>query len=284
MSPRRISGSPARPGESWDPHTIHTHYFGFSVPEARIGAFIYVRYQPASRFARAASASSAASTTLSPLDMDYLDYEMTMPWPEVDGNTITTANGLRIEFLEPGRGARVTYSSEDGTSFDLIATARDAAARARPRHARRGPRSDARWSPAACEQMMHMQRRAGPARRAPRGRLPRGPRPLLEPAPGGAPGAAQARRSAGRRCTSARPDLQPDRLRAARHRARLEGASTTSPRGRPTHHWAGSARTARPGRSPRAPQRARVPPAAARRRCGRRSRAEEDGRHLPLHG
>ena len=34
------------PGESWDHHTIHTHYFGFAVPEAAIGVFAYIRYQP----------------------------------------------------------------------------------------------------------------------------------------------------------------------------------------------------------------------------------------------
>lgn len=33
--------------ENWDPHTIHTHYFGFSIPSAEIGAFLYIRYQPA---------------------------------------------------------------------------------------------------------------------------------------------------------------------------------------------------------------------------------------------
>ena len=33
-------------GASWDPLTIHTHYFGCSIPEAQIGAFIYVRYMP----------------------------------------------------------------------------------------------------------------------------------------------------------------------------------------------------------------------------------------------
>ena len=37
-----------RPGEAerWDPHTIHTHYFGLCVPEAEIGVFVYVRAQP----------------------------------------------------------------------------------------------------------------------------------------------------------------------------------------------------------------------------------------------
>jgi hypothetical protein len=33
-------------GVTWEPHTVHTHYFGFQVPEARIGAFTYIRCQP----------------------------------------------------------------------------------------------------------------------------------------------------------------------------------------------------------------------------------------------
>ena len=34
-------------GERWDPWTIHTHYFGFTVPEAELGGFLYLRCQPA---------------------------------------------------------------------------------------------------------------------------------------------------------------------------------------------------------------------------------------------
>jgi hypothetical protein len=47
-----------------------------------------------------------------------------MPWPEVNANTITTANGLRIEFVEPGREVRVSYASADGqTKLELTQTA-----------------------------------------------------------------------------------------------------------------------------------------------------------------
>jgi hypothetical protein len=56
--------------------------------------------------------------------MEFVDYELTMPWPAIDGSTIETANGLRIEFVEPGRVARITYRSRDGrTSLDLLQTA-----------------------------------------------------------------------------------------------------------------------------------------------------------------
>ena len=38
--------------------------------------------------------------------------------------TITTANGLRIEFLELGRQARITYASGDGRcELDVLQTA-----------------------------------------------------------------------------------------------------------------------------------------------------------------
>jgi hypothetical protein len=111
-------------GEVWDPHTIHTHYFGLSVPEARIGAFLYVRYQPAFPLCQGGVAIFRGRENLSVLDMDHLDYEVTMPWPEIEGGTITTANGLRIDFVEPGRVARLTYSSRDGaTSLDVMQTA-----------------------------------------------------------------------------------------------------------------------------------------------------------------
>ena len=113
------------PGEEeWDPHTIHTHYFGFSVPEAKLGAFLYIRYQPAFPLCQGGVAIFRGTGNISPIDIDHLDYEITMPWPRIDANTITTANGLRIEFLEPGRVARVSYASADGqTKLDVTQTA-----------------------------------------------------------------------------------------------------------------------------------------------------------------
>lgn len=112
------------PGERWDPHTVHTHYFGFSVPGAGIGAFLYCRYQPAFPLSQGGVGIFSGTDNVELADMDFLDYELTMPWPTVDGNSITTDNGLRIEFTEPGRAARLTYTScEKTTSFDLLAEA-----------------------------------------------------------------------------------------------------------------------------------------------------------------
>jgi hypothetical protein len=111
-------------GERWDPHTIHTHYFGLTVPEAELGAFIYVRYQPAFPLSQGGVCIFRGLDNVEVLDMEFCDYEMTMPWPDVAGNTITTANGLEIEFLEPGRKARLSYRSADGsTSFEILQTA-----------------------------------------------------------------------------------------------------------------------------------------------------------------
>jgi hypothetical protein len=107
--------------EHWDPYTIHTHYFGLSVPEARIGAFLYVRYQPAFPLSQGGVCIFRGLDNVTPLDMEFMDYQITMPWPEIDGTTITTANGLQIEFVEPGTSARITYASEDGrVSLDVV--------------------------------------------------------------------------------------------------------------------------------------------------------------------
>ena len=111
-------------GEEWDSHTIHTHYFGLSVPEAAIGAFIYIRYQPAMALCQCGVVIFRGTDNVSILDAEHVNYEITMPWPRVEGTTITTDNGLKIEFLEPGKTARITYHSGDGgTSVDVIAEA-----------------------------------------------------------------------------------------------------------------------------------------------------------------
>ncbi len=112
------------PEETWDPHLIHTHYFGFSVPDAQIGAFIYLRYQPAFPLSQGGVCIFQGTDNVEYTDMAYLDYEITMPWPVIDANSITTDNGLRIDFVEPGRTAHLTYRSGDGrTSFALVADA-----------------------------------------------------------------------------------------------------------------------------------------------------------------
>ena len=143
-------------GESWDPHTVHTHYFGFSIPQAALGAFLYVRYQPAFPLAQGGVCIFRGFDNLSPLDVEFLDYEITMPWPKIDGSAITTANGFAIEFLEPGTKARIRYESADGrTRFDVLQTA------VTPLFARghvipgEELRSDPARGPGGSEQFMH---------------------------------------------------------------------------------------------------------------------------------
>ena len=111
-------------GGPWEPATVHTHYFGFQVPEAGIGAFTYVRYQPFFPLAQGSVIIFQGLDNAAHLDVEFLDWQMAMPYPEVDGQTITAANGFRIEFLELGHKARTTYRSDNGdTSFDLLHTA-----------------------------------------------------------------------------------------------------------------------------------------------------------------
>ncbi len=101
-------------GEQWDPHTIHTHYFGVGVPEAKIGSFIYFRYMPVFNLCQGGLIAYEGTNNLTPTDALFLDWEITMPWPEVEGNKITMPNGLAVEFPEPGKRAILTYTSTDG--------------------------------------------------------------------------------------------------------------------------------------------------------------------------
>jgi hypothetical protein len=97
------------PGEAWDPHTIHTHY---------------VRYQPAFPLCQGGVIIFRGLDNVNVLDAEFVDYEITMPWPEIDGSSITTQNGLTIDFTEPGESADLSYASADGrVSFELAQTA-----------------------------------------------------------------------------------------------------------------------------------------------------------------
>jgi len=111
-------------GEVWNTHTIHTHYFGFSVPEAQIGVFIYVRYQPVFGLCSGGVCIFQGLDNLRPLDIEHNNFVVTMPYPQVQGGVIETANGLRLEFIELGRKVRLSYRSADGkTAFDIVQTA-----------------------------------------------------------------------------------------------------------------------------------------------------------------
>src|SRR5688572_32240399 len=102
--------------------TVHTHYFGFQVPEAGIGCCTYIRYQPWFPLCQGGVVIFQGLDHRVPLDVAYLDYRMTMPYPAVEGSRITTANGYAIEFVELGRSARITYESE-AAAFDITQVA-----------------------------------------------------------------------------------------------------------------------------------------------------------------
>jgi hypothetical protein len=108
------------PGATVDPYTVHTHYFGFTVPDAGIGCYLYARYMPAFRLSQGGPTVFRGLNGVSLLDAEFQDYRATMPWPEIDGGRIRFANGYEIEFLEPGELVRLTYESPRAdVSFEL---------------------------------------------------------------------------------------------------------------------------------------------------------------------
>lgn len=113
--PRLPAGS-----ENVHPYTVHTHYFGFTVPEAGIGAYLYARYMPAFGLSQGGPTIFRGMDNVSLLDAEYHDYRATMPWPTVSENVITFDSGYRIEFPIPGELALLSYRSPDGAvAFDL---------------------------------------------------------------------------------------------------------------------------------------------------------------------
>ena len=111
---------PPDPAANFHPYTVHTHYFGFSVPEAGIGAYIYARYMPAYGMSQGGPTIFRGMDNVSLLDAEYQDYRATMPWPEIDGGRIRFENGYQIDFVEPGVLARLTYESRDGSvAFEI---------------------------------------------------------------------------------------------------------------------------------------------------------------------
>ncbi|MGH8992080.1 MAG: tyrosine protein kinase [Acidimicrobiia bacterium] len=107
---------------AFEPDTVHTHYFGFQVPDAGIGAYTYIRYQPWFPLCQGGVVIFQGLDHRVVLDAAYLDYRMAMPYPAVDRSRITTANGYSVEFLELGRSARITYESPEA-AFDITQVA-----------------------------------------------------------------------------------------------------------------------------------------------------------------
>jgi hypothetical protein len=108
------------PGRDVHPYTVHTHYFGFTIPEAGIGAYLYARYMPAFGLSQGGPTIFRGMDNVSLLDAEYMDYRATMPWPQIDGNQIRFESGYEIEFIEPGELVALRYASPDGeVAFEL---------------------------------------------------------------------------------------------------------------------------------------------------------------------
>lgn len=107
-------------GEQVHPYTVHTHYFGFFVPEAGIGGYIYGRYQPAFPLSQGGVVIFRGMQNHQLLDAEHHDYRATMPWPQIDGARIVFENGLEFDFEIPGELIHIRYTSPDGSvSLDL---------------------------------------------------------------------------------------------------------------------------------------------------------------------
>jgi len=139
--------------ERWDPHTIHTHYFGFNIPDHAIGAFAYLRYMPAAGISHAGLSAYQGIDNVVLADCLHHDYQIGCPYPAGDGGTFS-ANGLTFEFLEPGRTAQITYRSADGRCrVDVRAEAvTPLAARG---HVMPGEELHTSQAPGGSEQFMH---------------------------------------------------------------------------------------------------------------------------------
>lgn len=116
-------------GETWDTHTVHTHYHTFNVGSRSTTVFIYVRYMPVLKIIQGGVCIHKGLNNLCFLDIEHCNFLNTMPWPATKNgslldNTVETPNGLRIEFVELGKKIRITYNSPDGkASFDVVQTA-----------------------------------------------------------------------------------------------------------------------------------------------------------------
>ncbi|MGQ0465101.1 MAG: DUF7064 domain-containing protein [Sporichthyaceae bacterium] len=101
------------PAGATDPYTVHTHYFGFTIPEAELGCFVYLRWMPGLNLSQGGASIFRGLDNLTLLDVEHHDYRATMPWPSVDGGSIRVENGLEIDVLEPGKLIAVRYTSPD---------------------------------------------------------------------------------------------------------------------------------------------------------------------------
>jgi hypothetical protein len=141
-------------GESWNPETIHTHFFGCPVPEAAMSIFTYIRYIPAFGCCQGGVLVYQGMDNLVLTDLAFHDYRLAMPWPEIDGSRFTTVNGLSFDFVEPGRRTEIAFDSSDGT-LQLRMTATAVTPMAARGHVLPDEEAMAENSPGGSEQFLH---------------------------------------------------------------------------------------------------------------------------------
>lgn len=112
------------PGEQWNEHTVYNYCSLLNVADAGLSVFTYVKCKPAFPLCEGGVCIFRGLDNHAPVDMDFMDYQMTMPWSGIEDGKVALANGLTVHVLEPGRKLRLTYRSPDGgTSIDVEQTA-----------------------------------------------------------------------------------------------------------------------------------------------------------------
>jgi len=139
----RPDGPLPGPGDTWDPHMIHTQYFtiGFCVPEAQ--PVCYLHPLPALLSALPGVVGRVPGLdNLAITDMAFADYQMTdARGQQIEGKRSQrrTVPNPNLHFVEPGRrGQRITYASPDVEPRSTSSTAVTPLYRARPCDSRRG--------------------------------------------------------------------------------------------------------------------------------------------------
>jgi hypothetical protein len=113
--------------KSEQPHyaLTETQYFGFSIPEHEIHAFLYLWYHPNLKVVSAGPLVFQGIKTIS-LAAELFDYRNFMPDSQFPRGltSFQLDNSYEVQMLEPGRVFRVKYSdSGRRNSFDILYTA-----------------------------------------------------------------------------------------------------------------------------------------------------------------
>lgn len=102
-----------------------TQFFGFSIPEHRIHAFLYLWYHPNLQVVSGGPIVWQGTKAFQHA-AEILDWRAYLPDTQLGGNLTgyTLENSYSVEMIEPGRVFRLRYSDpERGNGYDLVSTA-----------------------------------------------------------------------------------------------------------------------------------------------------------------